>query len=164
VPARGDQVTVELVEFSTADAAAAQAALDAAREAEAAERTAETVRTAITAGVIALVVVGAGVAAFVIMRRRREAAEAAQPVTLLQVEESLDPFDAITHGVPAAQIAASVADETPTIRFEPEPDPEPEAVQVTLDRRRSEIGDLARRDPARTADLLRRLVRDSQNA
>lgn len=162
--ARGDQVTVELVAFSDQGAAAAQAALDAAREADEAERSAETLRTAIVAAVVVLGLIGATIAGIVIVRRRRAAAEDESVLTLTPVDEPLDRFDALTRG-----LATPLLDEAPTVplpavALDPEPEPDPEPVQVALDRRRAEIGDFARRDPARTADLLRRLVRDSPDA
>ncbi|GLJ80215.1 flagellar basal-body MS-ring/collar protein FliF [Microbacterium imperiale] len=161
-PARGDRVTVELVAFDDQGAAAAQAALDAAREAEEAERAAETLQTSIVAAAVVLGLVAATIAGVVVMRRRRAAADDEPMMTLTAVDEPIDRFDALTRG-----LATPLLDEAPTVplpavELDPEPDPEP--VQVALDRRRAEIGDFARRDPARTADLLRRLVRDSADA
>ncbi|MFF2631411.1 flagellar basal-body MS-ring/collar protein FliF [Microbacterium sp. NPDC058021] len=157
---RGDAVTVELVTFSDAGATAAQAALDAAREADAADRQAELFRTALSAGGVALVLILATVAGIVVMRRRAAAA-AATPLDLVQVDAPADPFAALVQGGPTAQL-----EQSPTIPLpvDYEPDPEPEPAQVTLDRRRAELAEFARRDPSRTADLLRGLIRESQDA
>ncbi len=160
-PDRGDAVTVELVPFSAGSADAAQAALDAAREAEAAERAAETTRIAMIAGVIVFAVIMALVTAVVMSRRRRRAGAEQEVMTLTAVDDPLDRFEALTHGV-APQIESIAPDPLATAVLEP--DPEPELSQMTLDRRRAEIGDFARRDPAKAADLLRQLVRDRQDA
>lgn len=158
--ARGDQVTVELVAFSDQGAQAAQAALDAAREEEQARQSAETLRTSIVAIAAVLGLIAATVAGVVIVRRRRAAAAEEPVMTLTAVDEPLDRFDALTRG-----LATPLLSEAPTVPLSAvELDPDPEPVQVALDRRRAEIGDFARRDPARTADLLRRLVRDSSDA
>jgi len=165
-PDRGDAVTVELVPFSVGAAADAQAALEAARAAEEAERAAVTTRIAMIAGAIVFVVVLAIVTAVVIARRRRTAAAEPAVLTLSPVSETIDGFDALTHGLPTGLATAqleSVAGASPAAAAL-EPDPEPELSQMTLDRRRAEIGDFARRDPAKAADLLRQLVRDRQDA
>ena len=78
VPGRGDDLTVELVTFSDADAVAAQAALDAARAAEEAERQGELTRTALIVGAVALVLILAAVTGITVARRRARAAWAAQ--------------------------------------------------------------------------------------
>jgi flagellar M-ring protein FliF len=162
-PERGDAVTVELVPFSAGAADQAQAALEAAREAEQAERAAETTRVAMIVGAVLFAVIAAIVTAVVMSRRRRRAL-AAQPdvVTLTPVDEPLDAFEALTHGLASPQIESLTSDALATAVLEP--DPEPELSQMTLDRRRAEIGDFARRDPQRAADLLRQLVRDRQDA
>ncbi|WEK13062.1 MAG: flagellar basal-body MS-ring/collar protein FliF [Candidatus Microbacterium phytovorans] len=160
-PDRGDAVTVEVVPFSAAAATDAQAALEAAREAEAAERAAETTRIAVIAGAVLFAVVVGIVTLVVVNRRRRRAAES-RVLTLTPVSEPLDAFDAMTQGLPTPQLDPITPDLLATAALEP--DPEPELSQVTLDRRRAEIGDFARRDPAKAADLLRQLVRDRQDA
>ena len=161
-PDRGDAVTVELVPFSAGAAPDAQAALDAARAAEAAERSAETLRMAVIVGVVAFVAIIAIVAALIMRRRRRAARPEGEVLTLTPVGDPFDEFEAIALGTPAPQIESSPAETLATAVLDP--DPEPELSQMTLDRRRAEIGDFARRDPARAADLLRQLVRDRQDA
>ncbi|MCR2824522.1 flagellar basal-body MS-ring/collar protein FliF [Microbacterium sp. zg.Y909] len=161
VPGRGDDLTVELVTFSDADATAAQAALDAARQAEEAERQGEMMRTALIVGAIILVLILAAITGITVTRRRSRAAWAAQStVAPLQLDPVADPFGAIVHGASPQLEAPTVP--LPLLDFEPDPEPEP--TQMTLDRRRAELGDFARRDPARTADLLRSLMRDRQDA
>lgn len=160
--ARGDAVTVEFVPFTAGTAADAQAALEAAREAEAAERAAETMRVAIIAGVIAFAVIFAIVAALIVRRRRRAARPAGDVLTLTPVDESVDEFAAIALGTASPQIETIAPETLATAVLAP--DPEPELSQMTLDRRRAEIGDYARRDPERAADLLRQLVREEQDA
>lgn len=157
---RGDEVTVEFVAFSQVGAEAAQAALEAARAAEEAERTAELVRTGVIAGVAAIAVIAATVVSVAVTRRRRAAVEP-EPLELTPVA---DPFDALAHGLAFEQVTQAPTTPVLTIDPDPEPEPEPEPAQVTLDRRRAEISDLARRDPARTADLLRGFLRDRQDA
>lgn len=160
-PDRGDAVTVEVVAFSDGAAAGAQAALDAARDAEAAERSAETTRIAVIAGSALFGVILLVVTSIVMARRRRRAADS-RVLTLTPVGEVVDAFDALTQGIATTPIEALAPDALATAALEP--DPEPELSQVTLDRRRAEIGDFARRDPAKAADLLRQLVRDRQDA
>jgi len=160
---RGDAVTVELVPFSAGAAGDAQAALEEAREAEAAERAAETMRIAIVAGIAAFVGIFAFVAGMIVRRRRRAAAgEGGDVLELTPVADPIDEFEAIALGVPSPQIESTPAETLATAVLEP--DPEPELSQMTLDRRRAEISDFARRDPARAAELLRELVRDRQDA
>lgn len=113
----------------------------------------------------ALVVLILATGTGIVVRRRRSAAAAAVLTPLALPADGaggLDSFGALVNGAPTA-----VLEQMPTIplslpELEPEPDPEP--AQVTLDRRRAELGEFARRDPARTADLLRSLLREEQDA
>jgi len=159
---RGDQLTVEMVPFSEQDAKAAQAALDAAKKAAENEQRMALLGTAllvvaIAAPLLALVV-------FLIIRSRRKAR---QP----------DEFD-LMFGERAASVAAyagAVPLEQPTVQLPltaaeptavlpsevpPELEIEAEPAQVSLERRRSEIETLSRRDPQRTAELLRTMLSD----
>ena len=146
---RGDDVTVEIVRFSAAGSDAAQQALEEAQQEAEAERTSELIRTAVIAGAAVLALAIAIIAIIIVSRRRARTAANEATFTIEPAEEPEDTFTS----VPAAIIPA----ELPPA----EPDPEPESTQVTLDRRRAEIGDFARRDPQRTADLLRRVIRDT---
>lgn len=167
-PARGDDVTVEFVAFSDADSAAAQEALAAARQAEADARTGEIVRTAVIGGIVVLVVVAVSIAAAIVLRRRSRAAAAAGglvpagPSALLHFDETDDALTLPLTTAPTLPIEHTPAASLPPAEPEPELDPAPG--QATLDRRRAELGEFARRDPARTAELLRRLIRDKQDA
>lgn len=158
---RGDELAVELVAFSQTDAETAQAALQAAKEAEEGARQAALLNTVIIAAAIAIPLIAAITA--LIIRSRRKAAG---------VEE----FDQLFGDRPA-ELAALSADaptavlETPTTPLaflEPvpdlDPDPEPEPAQISLERRRAEIDALTRRDPQRTAELLRTLIDDRSRA
>ncbi len=158
---RGDDVTVQLVDFSDAGAEAAQAALESARVTEAAERQAELIRTLVIAGAVALVLIAAVIAFVIVTRRRTATASATEPAPVpLHIDEAatmlLDEAPAPAQLDAAPTVALSLTD--------PEPDPEPEPAQATLDRRRAELGEFARRDPARTAELLRSLMRERQDA
>ncbi len=160
VPGRGDAVTVELVAFSDTTAAAAQAALDAAREADEAQRQSELFQTAMIIAAAIVVLILAAVTGITVRRRRAKAAWAAQTAAPPLQLDPVDPFAALVHGA-APQLEAPTI---PLPLLDMEPDPEPEPTQITLDRRRAELGEFARRDPARTADLLRSLMRDKQDA
>jgi len=154
---RGDAVTVEMVTFSTAGAAEAEEALDAARKAEEEERAAETMQTVITVGGVAVVALGALVA-FLILRRRRAAADevaaqiaAVPPIVAAEVPDE-DPEPVLT-------IPTTVA-----VTYTDAEGEEIEPLQVTLDRRRKDVGDFARRNPERTAEHLRTIIRNGKDA
>ncbi|WP_136031066.1 flagellar basal-body MS-ring/collar protein FliF [Microbacterium sp. PF5] len=161
--ARGDDLTVELVAFSKTDAESAQAALQAAKDAENAERQAALLNTVIIAAAIAIPLIAA-IAAFIIRARRRAG----------RVEE----FDQLFGDRPPALSALSAEAPTavleapttplaflePAPDLDPEPEPDPEPAQVSLERRRAEIGALTRQDPQRTAELLRTLIDDRSHA
>ena len=160
---RGDEVTVEVVPFSAGAADAAEKALEEARRQAEAEQMNELIRTGIIAGAVLIV----AVVAFLFFRRRKkttttieEILEVAEPAdeadtTNTAQEAPTDAFTAVMQGVTAPAIQFTPAD----LGEVPEPE-EPESTQKLLDVRRAELGDLARRDPARTADLLRRVIRD----
>lgn len=160
-PDRGDEVTVETMAFSTADADAAQAALTAAREAEEAQRAHELLMTALIAAAIALPLLAA-VIVFAVRARRRRAAES-EP--LLALDETptllLTPQDAATELFPGT---ASLESSAPTVPLGIEPDPEPEPDQQALARHRVELEALARRDPEKTAEALRALMSETVDA
>jgi len=160
-PDRGDEVTVETMAFSTADAEAAQAALTAAREAEEAQRAHELLMTALIAAAIALPLLAA-VIVFAVRARRRRAAES-EP--LLALDETptllLTPQDAATELFPGT---APLESSAPTVPLEIEPDPEPEPDQQALARHRVELEALARRDPEKTAEALRALMSETVDA
>ncbi|GAA2900204.1 flagellar basal-body MS-ring/collar protein FliF [Microbacterium esteraromaticum] len=160
---RGDQLSVEMVPFSEQDAKAAQAALDAAKKAAEDEQRMALLGTALL--VVAIAAPLLAVVVFLIIRARRKAR---QP----------DEFD-LMFGERAASVAAYAGavplEQQPTVQL-PLTAPEPTAVlpsdvppeleieaepaQVSLERRRSEIETLSRRDPQRTAELLRTMLSD----
>lgn len=160
---RGDAVNVEVVAFSSVAADTAQEALRFAREEADAERFAELLRIAVVAGAVILVL--AAVATGVVVSRRRAHAAAAEreAMSLLVVDEPAGSFSALLSPSPTAQLETRTAN-LATALLEPEPEPDPEPVQMSLDRRRAELGDFARREPERAAELLRSLMRDRQDA
>ncbi|WP_203135616.1 flagellar basal-body MS-ring/collar protein FliF [Microbacterium sp. JZ31] len=157
--ARGDEVTVELMAFSDADAQTAQEALEAARQAEEAERMNDILRTSLIAAAIAVPLLAAVIIFTVRSRRRRENEVAPLELTaetLLLTPQPPEPL-------PAAP-APTPIDSTPTVPLEVEPDPEPEPDQLVLERQRAELESLARRDPQKTAEVLRSLMADRVDA
>ncbi|MBS0023307.1 flagellar basal-body MS-ring/collar protein FliF [Microbacterium paraoxydans] len=160
---RGDDLTVELVAFSKTDAESAQAALQAAKDAENAERQAALLNTIIIAAAIAIPLIAA-IAAYII-RARRKAGRVEEFDQLFG--ERPPALSALSAEAPTAALEAPttpLAFLEPAPDLDPEPDPEPEPAQVSLERRRAEIGALTRQDPQRTAELLRTLIDDRSHA
>ncbi|MGH3704254.1 MAG: flagellar basal-body MS-ring/collar protein FliF [Agromyces sp.] len=131
---RGDELSVELVEFSTADAAAAGEALRAAERQAEEERLAELIRAGIIAAAVLVPLV---IAAIVIARRLRPRREP------LELEESHPHFDVLDGAAASA----------PTVPLELEP-PDPD----DGDARRADIARMAEQDPEKTAQLLRAML------
>ncbi|WP_350348557.1 flagellar basal-body MS-ring/collar protein FliF [Agromyces sp. G08B096] len=133
-PERGDEISVQLVDFSTTDAQQATEALRAAEADAEAERLAELVRW----GILAAVVLVIGIIGAIVMGRRFRAKR--EP---LELEEAVPHYEQV---------------------FEPEPDPvalpsgprEPDPA----DAKRAEIARMAEQDPDRTAQLLRAMLDD----
>lgn len=155
-PARGDAVEVQVVDFDTSAADAAQAALEAADAAAASEALWSTIRTA---GIISLIALALVVGLIVVARRsRRQARE----------DVDLGELDAAPAGTWDATVPLSLDDamSSSTLRLPGMPDaptellpvPEPSPELLTVERKRAEIDALAARDPDRTADLLRELL------
>ncbi|WP_426184683.1 flagellar basal-body MS-ring/collar protein FliF [Microbacterium sp. TWP3-1-2b2] len=162
-PDRGDTLSVEMVAFSETSAEAAQAALQAAKEAETAAQQAALLNTIVIAAAIGLPFLALVIA--LIMRARRRRSAAAEFDQLFgDRPPALSTFSATA---PTALL------ESPTVPLsitEPEPQPspgeleiEPEPAQVSLEHRRAELDALTRRDPKRTAELLRTLIDDRQS-
>ncbi|SEB90263.1 flagellar M-ring protein FliF [Paramicrobacterium humi] len=145
--ARGDDVTVALVNFSSADATAAQDALQAAKDAAAADRMNAIIRTVI----IALAVLIPFIAGLVLYARKNKR-QKRESIELTQLEDAGE-FDALVEG-PTEKLPIAA----------PEPDPEPEPELLSVERRRMEIDAMAGRDPSKTAELLRSLMDDRQDA
>ncbi|MGO4489802.1 flagellar basal-body MS-ring/collar protein FliF [Microbacterium sp. 2RAF4] len=158
---RGDSIAVELVAFNQTSSEAAQAALQAAKDAEGAERQASLLNTVIIAAAIAIPLL-AGLAALIMRARRRRGADTEFEELFGARPPALSALDA------GATAAIDQAPTTPLAFLEttpdPEPEPDPEPAQVSLERRRAEIDSLTRQDPKRTADLLRTLIDDRQQA
>jgi len=154
---RGDQVNVAFVPFSTAGADAAQEALQAAKAAEEAERADALLRSVLIASAIAVPLLVALIVA-VVRRRRRDAAGEAPPALEMSAETLL-----LTPQEPEA-LPVPAPPTVPLQALEPEPEPDPEPEQISLERHRSELEALARRDPQKTAEVLRSLMADRQDA
>ncbi|MEL5990599.1 flagellar basal-body MS-ring/collar protein FliF [Microbacterium phosphatis] len=159
--ARGDAVTVEVMPFSTIDADAAQQALLDAKEAEEAERMEELLRTSLVAAAIALPLLIAAVILGIRTRRRSSSDPLPAPLELTSETLLLDALAA--EPLPAA--AAPAIESLPTEVLAIDPDDEPdEPDQVSLERQRVELESLARRDPQKTAEVLRTLMMDRVDA
>lgn len=152
---RGDAVTVELVAFATADAGAAAAALDAAKAAEAESAMQELLKTGIVAGAIALVLI---VGIVLITRSRRRGRADAIDIGAMPVSPvgptSLDDLDDQPVVAGFAAPPQVTAQESP---FDPAP-------ETDLSRARAAVDNLARTDPQRTAEYLRRLMDEPAGA
>jgi flagellar M-ring protein FliF len=142
---RGDEVTVEVVQFNQVGSEDAVAALAAAEEAAAADRFAEILRTAIITLGIALPL---AIALILIARRSRR--QRRDGIELGELEEQRAIMNAAT--VPVSLVAA------------PKPIGTAHLPQEPLDnaRRRADIDALAEKDPGRTAEYLRGLMDEKQ--
>ena len=144
--ARGDSVSVEMVNFSKAGATEAAKALQQAKDAATADQLNGIIRTSI----IAAAILAAAIIAFALFRRgRRRAAELAE----LQSEADTIALDAAPFPIALEQAA-------PTVPMQLDPLPDPSAPELEADRRRAEIEALAERDPQKTAEFLRSLMDD----
>lgn len=127
--ARGDEVAVEFVDFSTAAADEAAGALRAAEAAAEAERMAEYVRL----GLIALAVLLPLILITVLVGRRSR-----------QSREPVDIGGLDVLAMPMSEPAAISTDERPAL--------------TEMDARRAEISRLASTDPGKTAEFLRAMM------
>ena len=150
---RGDHVTVEFVDFSTAGAKAAAKALQQAQD----QANNEQLMTVLRTSAIALGAVIAFVIVLVVIRRRRRAAEDA-------VELDDDATAAIEAALPFTMLEATPTAPTVPLPIESPDAGSPDAGSPSADRARAEIEALAERDPERTAEFLRGLLDDRQNA
>lgn len=147
---RGDAVAVQVVAFAAAaNAETAGAALDAAKEMEAQAQFQNLLQTAIIAGAIVLVLV---IGIIVLGRgrsRRGPASVDLGPVTANPVGPTLDDLadQPVVAGFPVPPQVTATDPVDPIV----EPDTE-------LSRARAAVDSLARTDPQRTADYLRRLM------
>jgi len=158
---RGDTVTVQLVAFSAASGDVAGTALDAQRSTEAADSLQELMRTGIIAGAVTLVLV----IGMVLMSRRRKsapavAAPAMGPIDLTATRlDTIDDQPAVSTFAAPSQVTATEPSPTPSLA----PTPMPTATAMT-DRIRADVESLARSDPERTADFLRRMMDEPAGA
>ncbi|MCU1443195.1 MAG: flagellar M-ring protein FliF, partial [Cryobacterium sp.] len=147
---RGDAVTVEVVSFNGAGAAAAAQALAEAEQAAAAERFAEILRISImTGGVVLALVLG------LILYARRSRRQTREAIELGELTESQAALGAMT---------MPIGIEAPTVPLFLTPSAEPVDGSPDSSRRRADIDAMAVRDPQKTADFLRGLMDDRQQA
>lgn len=153
---RGDQVTVAVMNFSTASATEAAAALAAAVQAEADARTARIMQTAvITAGIVIPFVLGLILYARKSRRQRREEIDPHELSGILS--SSTLPINL------AGQPSIAPAQTAATAVF-PSFTPPPSTEEATdAERQRSDISVLASTQPEKTAEYLRGLMDDRQN-
>jgi flagellar M-ring protein FliF len=141
---RGDSISVAVVPFNAADAAAAQEALAAAAAAEEAARAAELLRTLVIAGVAVLALVIAAVL-FLYLRRNRQNRE---PVDLGELQEFRSALEPAPEA-PATAAIASVPVAVPMLGAESD-----------SDRLRADLDAMAASDPAKMAEHLRSVMDD----
>ncbi len=127
--ARGDDLSVQLVDFSTADAAQAQEALRSAERQAEEERFADLLRVSIIA---AAILIPLAIASIIIARRLRPRREP------LELEEAPVHFEVLDVPPPKAML--------------------PEPPELDGDARRADIGRMAEHDPEKTAALLRAML------
>jgi flagellar M-ring protein FliF len=139
---RGDEVTVEVVAFTTSAADEAAAAIAATEKAAAEERTNELIRT----GIIAAALLIAAAITLLIIRARRIRAEADASQSALEPGAFRDLVMTEATEVMTAVPATPLAPAGPT----------------SIDRARAEIGSLAERNPEKTAAFLRGLMDEKQ--
>lgn len=153
---RGDAVAVQFVAFAAAaNAETAGAALEAAKEMESQAQFQDLVQTAIIAGAVVLVLV---IGIIVLGRgrsRRGPASVDLGPVTANPVGPTLDDLadQPVVAGFPVPPQVTATDPVDPIV----EPDTE-------LSRARAAVDSLARTDPQRTADYLRRLMDEPAGA
>ncbi|MDH6237279.1 flagellar basal-body MS-ring/collar protein FliF [Cryobacterium sp. CG_9.6] len=147
--ARGDAVTVEIMSFNQTGAEDAAAALAAAEKAAADARLASVLQIGIiTAGIVISLVAG------LILYARRSRRQSREPVDIGDLGEMQGILD------PMAEPLTLVNPVIPK-RLSSPPTPH---TMTEADIRRADIDDLAERDPKRTAEFLRHLMDDRQNA
>lgn len=153
---RGDSVAVQVVAFAAAaNAETATAALDAAKQAQSQEQLGELLQTGIIAGSIVLVLV----IGIVVLGRSRKRGGASSidigPVTASPVGPTLDDLA----DQPTVSGFTAPPQVTATDAFTPTPEPDTE-----LSRARAAVDSMARTDPQRTAEYLRRLMDEPAGA
>lgn len=144
---RGDEVTVEVVQFNQVGSEEAAAALAAAETAAESDRFADIIRTAIITLGIALPLV---IALFLIARRSRRQRRGAVDVGELDEQRAI--LNAAT--VPVSLVGPPKPIGTAHLPEEP----------IDTAQRRADIDALAEKDPSRTAEFLRGMMDEKQPA
>ena len=151
--ARGDAVTVEVVDFNTDAAADAKAAIAAAEAQAAADAQGALLRTAIiTLGVVAVLITSL---ILIAKRSRRQSREEVDLGVLANAPTTWD----------AAAVPLAIDDPGTTLPLETVAMPAPPALPaepLPIDRKRADIDALAERDPQKTAEFLRSLMDERQ--
>jgi len=147
---RGDAVTVQIVAFAVANAETAAAALDAAKAAESEAQFQQLLQTAIIAG-SAVVVVVIAIIAFARSRRR------AGPATLDLGPVEASPVGPLLDDLADQPVVAGFATPPMVGAAEGDPDATP-GPDTEIGRARAAVDALARTDPDRAAEYLRRLM------
>ncbi|MFJ3383045.1 MULTISPECIES: flagellar basal-body MS-ring/collar protein FliF [unclassified Curtobacterium] len=161
--ARGDQVKVAMMDFDSSAADAAAKALKAQQAADQQEALWSSIRTAgivvgIALALIALIV-------FLVRRGRRQERESVDVGELDAFGSAFELPLAVDAAEARAGMLAGAAGDAPTVALPTLPhDDAPTEVlttdEITAERRRQDISNLAERDPKRTAELLRGLLDD----
>ncbi|TQL46611.1 flagellar M-ring protein FliF [Homoserinimonas aerilata] len=141
---RGDLVTVEVLPFNVAGAAAAAEAIAAAEAAVQTDRMWALVTTAVIAAGIALPVI---IGLVMYSRRRRHAVEAGELRKLSDILDSPTVPMQLQPPAPALELSGTTA---------------PMPIGGDADRQKAEIEALAASDPQKTAEFLRGLMDDSR--
>ncbi|ALX67037.1 hypothetical protein AB663_002666 [Microbacterium sp. XT11] len=157
---RGDTIAVEFVEFSDAGAAAAQTALSAAEADRAAEFQQELIRSAIIGGAVLLaaIVLVTYLAIRRRMKRRILYTDDGPIEYFATVTESEEEKLKSLRGLAEPDTKPLTPPATPLPATSVAADDEPEPDQVLIERRRREIDELARREPAAVAGALASLM------
>ncbi|ROP66000.1 flagellar M-ring protein FliF [Curtobacterium sp. PhB130] len=161
--ARGDQVKVAMMDFDSSAADDAAKALKAQQAADQQEALWSSIRTAgivvgIALALIALIV-------FLVRRGRRQERESVDVGELDAFGSAFELPLAVDAADARAGLLAGGAGDAPTVALPTLPhDDAPTEVlttdEITAERRRQDISNLAERDPKRTAELLRGLLDD----
>lgn len=151
---RGDAVTVELVTFAATDAGTAAAALEASKAAEAEANLQQLIQTGIVSGAIALVLI---VGIILITRSRKRAAAEAIDLGAVPASPVGPTLDDLADQPAVAGFGAQPQVTAADGPFEPAP-------ETDLTRARAAVDNLARTDPQRTAEYLRRLMDEPAGA
>ncbi|WP_022883840.1 flagellar basal-body MS-ring/collar protein FliF [Glaciibacter superstes] len=146
--ARGDDVTVEVVEFNSTGAATAAEALAAAEAAAAAERTAGIIQTVImSAGIVVPFVLG------LILYARRSKRQSRETIEIGELNGTRSALGTATMPIELGAATMPLGlDPSPSVNFQ----------SAAGNRKRADIDALAERDPRKAAQFLLGLTDDRQ--